>query len=34
MTRLRQMRIECVKVCAPNQLAELVEGGHAAWNLS
>lgn len=25
----RQMRIECVKVCAPAQLAELVEGGHS-----
>ena len=32
-TPLRQMRIECVKVCAPAQLQELVEGAHAALPL-
>ena len=30
---LRQMRIECVKVCAPAQLQELVEGAHSALSL-
>ncbi|CAK9115773.1 unnamed protein product [Durusdinium trenchii] len=30
LLRASQMRIECVKVCAPAQLQELVEGAHAA----
>lgn len=30
LLRASQMRIECVKVCAPAQLQELVEGGHSA----